>query len=47
VYNLLHEFGYYDRILDSDVIKKAFKELGIFIELIKPEQKNSVEKKYL
>jgi hypothetical protein len=37
-YEILHIWGYYDGITDSVVVKRGFKELDMFIELINPNQ---------
>jgi hypothetical protein len=37
VYTALHLCGYYDGILDSDIIKAGFKSAKELIDLIKPE----------
>ncbi|MDR0603949.1 MAG: DUF5618 family protein [Bacteroidales bacterium] len=37
-YEILHLWGYYDGITDSVVVKRGFKELDMFIELINPNK---------
>ncbi|MDR0602716.1 MAG: DUF5618 family protein [Bacteroidales bacterium] len=37
-YDILHRWGYYDGIGDSVIVKRGFKELDMFIELINPNK---------